>query len=100
MIRRLTGGGVELEFDSTQRELVLVIEENGWLDLRAVVAGPGRGRGSGERELGGVAEGEEAVQAGLVVHELDMIFLRDDLGAGFFPERDASGVIAMSVRED
>src|SRR5262249_53535506 len=42
----------------------------------------------------------EASEASLVVNELNMIFLSDDLSSGLFPQRHATGVIAMTMCQD
>src|SRR5262249_56182256 len=87
-------------FHSAVFDFFLFTEQDCRLDLRGVTSPPRPRIGDAQRELRGVAEGEEPIEPRLVMLKLRVILLRDDLRVRLLPGWNAAGVIAMGMSQD
>jgi hypothetical protein len=100
VIGSLAGSAEDLELHTAQSKFIVAVEQDIGVDLYARVGWRWRSRGCGQRELGRVAEREEAGKARLVIEKLDLVALGNELCVGAFPQRHSAGVVAVTVGQD
>src|SRR5579862_1504973 len=100
MIGGFARGAEELEPGPSQFKFIFLVEENGGIDGRAIVARPWPDLLGRPAESRRVARGKKACQPGSVIDKLNVVPLRDDRGSRFFPKCDSANVVGVTVGQN